>query len=82
MNKPNAPQYAKDWHQCRTCGCTFPDRELRQLEVLDDVLKLKGEAYECLDPKRCELWASYRKAELQRDSGLSPHVPIRSRGGK
>jgi hypothetical protein len=80
--KPNRPQYANDWHQCHVCGCTFPDRELRKLELLDEVLKLKNEVHQCLDPKRCELWAGYRRAELDRDKGLSPHVPIRSRGSK
>lgn len=75
------PQYATDWHQCTRCGCTFPDRELKKLQLVDDVLQLSSDVYVCLSAERCARYEGYRKEQLARDVGLSPKVPIGKRRG-
>lgn len=73
------PLYAKDWHQCIECLCVRPDKELRKLRVLDDVLKLEHEVHRCLDTELCGRLKKGRQEQLDRDRGLSPTVPIRTR---
>ena len=73
------PQYSKDWHQCRECGCTRPDRELRRLALRDDVLKLDEEVHRCTDQVLCARLKVDVELERKRQAGLSPAVPIRDR---
>ena len=66
------PEYVKNWHQCYLCGCTFPDRELKKLQLVDEVLKLTHDVHACTDAARCAAFKQYRKEELARQAGLDP----------
>lgn len=59
--------YARDWHQCHICGCTFRDVDLAKKATTDEVLRLKDFVYECVDPVRCARFKEQRDAELARD---------------
>lgn len=59
--------YATDWHQCHRCGCTFPDASLRKLQLVDTVLQLKSDVFQCLDEPRCARFKEHREGELARE---------------
>lgn len=74
------PLYANDWHQCHRCSCTFPDATLRKLQLVDDVLKLTSDVYQCVDEPRCAIFKQHRADALARENnlGLTP-VAVRRR---
>jgi hypothetical protein len=74
------PLYAYDWHQCTVCGCTRPDVELRQLRLVDPVLKLEDDVFRCLDVALCARLDAGRREHLARDAaGFDTATPVRSR---
>lgn len=67
------------WFQCRRCCCQRPTPQLMRFGVVDPVLKLVHEEYECKDKPLCDRLKAGRLEQLQRDKGLDPTRPIRSR---
>lgn len=67
--------YCRNWHQCHRCGCTYPDHQLRKLQLVDDVLKVTSDVHQCTDAARCERFGKERRAILAREAGLSLEAP-------
>jgi len=62
------PLYVKDWHQCRNCLCVRPVAQLLRFGVVDPVLKLTHDAYECKERPLCERLKAGRKEHLDNEA--------------